>query len=87
MIDNKLIIQTQANGGPPNNQPIYSGGWVVGQNCHIIIDGVGYIVANNPSQGQESMREMGSEQTAPFFGDPVNLIDTASSDLTMLLPI
>jgi len=87
MLDNKLIIQPQASNGPPNNQPIYPGGWVVGQNCHIIIDGVGYIVANNPSYSQESAREMGSEQTAPFFGDPVNLIDPMSSDMTMLLPI
>src|SRR5215471_1687630 len=87
MIDNKLIIAPQSNGGPPNNQPVYGGGWVVGQNCHIIIDGIGYIVADNVSYSQESMRAMGTEQTAPFFGDPVNMIDPQSSDMTMLLPI
>jgi len=87
MLDNSLTIQSLPKGTPPNSQPIYNGPWIVGENCHIIIDGVGYIIADNISYAQESMRAMGSEQTAPFFGDPVNFIDPQSSDMTMLLPI
>lgn len=73
--------------GPNNNQPISTDPWVVGVNCHLIIDGVGYIVADSVDYGQESMKGMGTEQTAPFFGDPVNYVDPTSSDMTMLLPI
>lgn len=87
MIDNQLIIKEQANGGRQNSQPIYTGPWIVGENCHIIIDGTGFIIADNVSYSQETGKSMGSEQTAPFFGDPVNIVDPQSSDLTMLLPI
>jgi hypothetical protein len=58
-----------------------------GVNCHIVIDGVGYIFANIASYSQESQKNVESENLAPYFGDPQNQLDTQSSDLTMLLPI
>lgn len=79
--------EIKTNGQRPNNQPIYNGPWIAGENCHIIIDGNGFIVADNTNVAQESMKAMGSEQTAPMFGDPTNILDSQSSDLTMLLPI
>lgn len=58
-----------------------------GIDCHIVIDGVGYIMADVVSGNQESQKEVGTEQLAPHFGDPTNALDPLSSDLTMVLPI
>jgi hypothetical protein len=70
-------IETRLDPGPP----------VPGTNCHICIDGVGYIFADLASYTQESGKAVTSEQLAPYFGDPTNALDTLSSDMTMLLPI
>jgi hypothetical protein len=58
-----------------------------GIDCHIVIDGIGYIFADIASAEAESRQDVNKEQLAPFFGDPVNVLDPLSSDLTMLLPI
>lgn len=58
-----------------------------GYNCHIVIDGVGYIFADIGSATQESQKEASTEDLAPFFGNAQNPLDTLSSDMTMLLPI
>lgn len=58
-----------------------------GVDCHIVIDGVGYIFADTGDLDSESRVSVAKEGLAPFFGDPVNVLDPLSSDLTMLLPI
>lgn len=73
------------NGRNPNQMD--PGPPVPGLNCHIVIDGVGYIFADAMDWQQESRQSIGSESTAPFFGDPANQLDTQASDLTMLLPL
>src|SRR5215471_3695665 len=73
------------NGRNPNQMD--PGPPVPGLNCHIVIDGIGYIFADTVDMSQESRSAIGAESTAPFFGDPTNMLDTQSSDLTMLLPI
>src|SRR5215467_11435102 len=70
-------IAARLDPGPP----------VPGVNCHIVIDGVGYIMADLAAYTQESGRAVINEQLAPYFGDPQNALDTLSSDMTMLLPI
>lgn len=71
------IPKAQVDQGPP----------YPGVNCHIVIDGVGYIFADLASGTQESRNEASVENLAPFFGNTENPLDTLSSDLTMLLPI
>jgi hypothetical protein len=73
--------------GGRNPNQIDPGPPIPGQNCHIVIDGIGYIFADTVDMAQESRSAIGQEATAPFFGDPQNQLDTQSSDLTMLLPI
>lgn len=60
---------------------------IVGVDCHVVIDGVGYIFADTPNYSQESQKEAMSEALAPTFGDSTNNFDPLASDLTMLLPI
>jgi hypothetical protein len=58
-----------------------------GIDAHIVIDGIGYILADTGDFAQESRVSADTEMLAPTFGDYQNALDPLSSDLTMLLPI
>ena len=78
------------NGRPqlaPQPSQIDPGPPYPGFNCHIVIDGVGYIMADAVDYGAESRQSSITESLAPYFGDPQNVLDPASSDMTMLLPV